>query len=85
MPSAYLGPEYSDDEIKVALDKAGAAFQLGEDLTGRALVRADDFAGRQHQGVQEALGLIDQARAGNGQLSEEKRQQLRDILNKLEQ
>ena len=27
LPSAYLGPEYSDDEIKLALDKAGLAFE----------------------------------------------------------
>ncbi len=60
-----------------------ATFQQGEDLAGPALARADELRG-QNLGVREALGLIDQARKDNGQLSEEKLKQLQEILNKLD-
>lgn len=43
LPSAYLGPEFSDDEIKAALDKAGLAFTRPDHL-------AAEVAGRIHGG-----------------------------------
>jgi hypothetical protein len=59
-----------------------ATFESGEDLTGRSLARVDDRPIR--NGLQEALGLIDQARKENGQLSAEKLEQLQEILSKLD-
>jgi carbamoyltransferase len=61
LPSAYLGPEYSDDEIKAALDKAGLAYEKPANLaktvaekihSGRVVAR---FAGRMEYGPR-ALG-----------------------------
>lgn len=61
LPSAYLGPEYSDDEIQVALDKAGLKYEKPANLakavaekihSGKVVAR---FAGRMEYGPR-ALG-----------------------------
>jgi carbamoyltransferase len=61
LPSAYLGPEYSDDEIKVALDQAGLKYEhpanlaarVAEEIHGGNVVAR--FAGRMEYGPR-ALG-----------------------------
>ena len=61
LPSAYLGPEYSDDEIKAALDKAGLnaarpanlAREVAQRIHGGEVVAR--FAGRMEYGPR-ALG-----------------------------
>ncbi|HIG11573.1 MAG: carbamoyltransferase C-terminal domain-containing protein [bacterium] len=61
LPSAYLGPEFSDDEIKAALDKAGLAAERPANLAAEVASRIHGgevvarFAGRMEYGPR-ALG-----------------------------
>lgn len=96
--SAFPRGDFEEDlqlqrGIEVVLDETNrkvsdipeyeATFEAGEDLTGRTLARADDHQPRS-RGLKEALGLIDQARKENGQLSAEGLEQLQEILSKLD-
>jgi carbamoyltransferase len=61
LPSAYLGAEYSDDEIKIALDKAGLKYERPANLAAEVASRIHNgnvvarFAGRMEYGPR-ALG-----------------------------
>jgi C-terminal peptidase prc len=60
-------------------------FEVGEDLTGRAVARADEAArmGRRRD-VDHALSLIAEARRDNRTLSQEQLEELQEILSRMD-